>query len=102
MAGKEGYVSGRPWPHCEAIGEMCLVYQVGRFLGPEIATAVSDFILTAQDGARLTLQRNHEGFTLQVTGAVQRGAGEAFGLAEVKELHRRLDRLTNSRAGQRP
>ena len=102
MAGKDGDASERPWPHCEAIGGICLAYSVGRCLGPEIATAVSEFIFNAREGARLTLQRNQEGFSFQVTGAVQRGAGEAFGLAEVKELHRRLDRLTNSRAGQRP
>ena len=93
MAGKDGDASERPWPHCEAIGGTCLAYSVGRCLGPEIATAVSEFIFNAREGARLTLQRNQEGFSFQVTGAVQRGVGDAFDLAKVKELRRLLDRL---------
>jgi len=99
MAGKDGDASGRPWPHCEAIGGTCLAYSVGRCLGPEIATAVSEFIFNAREGARLTLQRNQEGFSLQVTGAVQRGDGDAFDLAKVKELRRRLERLASPGAG---
>lgn len=97
MEGKEEVADARerPWPHCEAIGGRCLAYDVGCLLGLGIATAVSDFILTAQEGARLTLQRNQEGFTLQVTGAVQKGAGDGLDLAKVKELRRRLERLAS-------
>ena len=97
MAGREGAAdaSSRPWPHCPAIGGTCLAYNVGRCLGPEIATAVTEFIFNARDGARLTLQRNHEDFTLQVTGAVQRGTHDTFDLSKLRDLHRRLDLLTN-------
>ena len=59
----------------------------------EIASAIADFILAAREGARLTLHRNREGFTLQVTGEVQRGGRGAFDLGKVKELRRLLDRL---------
>ena len=87
------------WPHCAAIGGNCLAYEVGRIVGPEMASAMTDFIFAAREGARLVLQRNREGFTVQVTGEVQRGGRGTFDLAGVKELRRHLDRLTGGRGG---
>jgi len=80
-----------PWPYCANIKGTCLAYDMGLHLGASIESTLFSFILNAEEGARLTLQRNHEGFTAQVTGAVLRAKGETFGLEEAQALRTRLD-----------
>jgi len=80
-----------PWPYCANIKGICLAYDMGLHLGASIESTLFSFILNAEQGARLTLQRNHEGFTAQVTGAVLRAEGETFGLEEAQALRTRLD-----------
>lgn len=102
MSGSRGEALGpaatgeEPWPYCANIKGTCLAYDTGLHLGASIASTLFSFILNAEEGARLTLQRNHEGFTAQVTGAVLRAEGlraegETFGLEEAQALRMRLD-----------
>lgn len=86
------------WPHCHALGGTCPVYLVGSYLGDTARLSVLRFILGAEEGARLTLQKNRVGFTVQVTGAVQRSEGETFGLAEARVLRETIEQLTKGSA----
>lgn len=49
-----------------------MAHAFGRHLGPGISGRVAEFIGTAEPGARLTLQKSKDGFTLQITGEVVR------------------------------
>ncbi|MBI1885446.1 MAG: hypothetical protein HYS09_03905 [Chloroflexi bacterium] len=93
MSARRGKAAGveKPWPYCADIEGTCLAYDMGRQLGASIESTLFSFIFSAEEGARLILQRNREGFTIQVTGAVQRTEGETFGRAEARALRRRLD-----------
>ena len=83
------------WPYCAMIEGTCLPYEMGQFLGGNIQSALLTFIFGAEQGARLILQKNHDGFTIQVTEAVQKATAEGFGLPEVRALRRRLELLTS-------
>ena len=82
-----------PWPHCASIGGTCLAYEMGQAVGEVVESALLTFMVSADDGSRLTLQKNRDGFTVQVTGAVGRATGGTFGLPEVQALRKRLDEL---------
>jgi hypothetical protein len=61
------------WPACAYIGGLeCVAHAFGRHLGPEISAQVAEFVGKAEPGARLTLQKSKDGFTLQITSAVIR------------------------------
>ncbi len=61
------------WPACAYIGGLeCVAHAYGRHLGPEISAKVAEFVGKAEPGARLTLQKNKDGFTLQITSEVIR------------------------------
>ena len=92
-------VDPRPWPYCSHIDGTCLAHEIGRSLGAGVESSLLTFVLTAEEGARLTLQRNREAFTVQITGAVQKGTGEEIGLPEVRLLRKRLD--ASGEAGQK-
>jgi len=82
------------WPHCPALDDTCLIYDVGELLGKNVRDALLSFILNAEDGARLTLQRSREGFTAQVTEAVQRSTGApALELSEARTWSERVGKL---------
>ena len=70
------------------------------YLGDAARVAVLRFILDAEEGARLTLQKNRVGFSVQVTGAVQRSDRESFGLAEARALRDTIERLTKETAAE--
>ena len=63
--------SGSDWPRCERLEVECLVHALGKQLGADTLTRLVSFVATTGRGGRLTLQRNHEGFTVQVTDAVE-------------------------------
>ena len=61
------------WPSCAYIGGLeCVAHAFGRHLGPDISARVAEFVGNAEPGARLTLQKNKDGFTLQITSEVIR------------------------------
>ena len=65
------------WPSCPYTGQDCIFQNLSQLLGANILGSLLSFILTTGEGTRLTLQRNKEGFTLQVTGPLQKTANEA-------------------------
>ncbi len=62
------------WPHCPYADRTCLLYDMAHSMGRNVHDTLVSFILAAEEGARLTLQRNRDGFTVQVTRAVQKTA----------------------------
>ena len=97
--GLESHEQG-PWPYCEAISGTCVVYEVGQSVGAKVGSALFGFIVNAEEGARLTLQKSHAGFTVQVTNAVQRGTTESVGLEELQALRDQLNLGRNVREKQ--
>ena len=79
------------WPNCDQIEGICPLYEMSQKSGVSILDALMTFIWSAEPGARLTLQKNRDEFTLQVTGAVQRSGGEVIGLEQLKIIRARLD-----------
>jgi hypothetical protein len=59
-------------------------------LGANIQDLLMTFIWAGEAGARLTLQKNRDGFTAQVTGAVQKAAEEPLDLPRLQALRQRL------------
>ncbi len=90
----ESPAKSRGWPYCSLVGGKCLAYDVSAVLGSNILQSLLAFVMTAEDGARLTLQKNKDGFTLQTTGAVQRPVEGPIGIKEVRLLRSRLSLLT--------
>ncbi len=79
------------WPHCESLRGICPLYDISALMGASVFDAFMTFLWSADAGARLTLQRNREEFTMQVTGAVQRSGGEVIGLEQVQNIRARID-----------
>lgn len=87
-----GEVTGQDqWPYCAPIGGVCVAYEVERRLGDDVGMAILNFILAAGEGARLILQKNKDGFSVQVTEAVLKGREQPLELAHVRALRERLD-----------
>ena len=84
------------WPRCDAVGGNCIGYVLADQLGANINRELMDFIWKGEDGSRLSLQKNRQGFTLQVTGKVHRSEGESeVTLEQFKRLKRHLDSTKN-------
>lgn len=98
-AGLESHEKGQ-WPYCAALGSTCLVYEMGRDLGANVGSALVSFVANAEEGARLILQRNRTGFTIQETKAVQRGTTKPVGLEELRALRDQLNSGRNEREKQ--
>ena len=79
------------WPHRPDIDDICPFYKMAQLLGANIHDLLLTFIGTAEEGSRLTLQRNQNGFTDQITGAVQRSNEDSLNLAAVLAIGRKLD-----------
>ena len=84
------------WPHCPALYGNCLVYDSTQRLGLEIYEALMTFIWSAEAGSRLTLQKNKDEFTLQITGAVYRSGGTLVNMNDLKQLRHKLDSLSST------
>ena len=61
-----------PSSPCSLSGGHCIVAQLEKVLGANILESIVDFSLNGFPGSRLSLQRNRDEFTLQVTGPIQR------------------------------
>ncbi len=79
------------WPHCESLEDICPLYDMSALMGVSVFEALMTFLWTAEPGARLTLEKNLDDFTLQITGAVQRGGEEAITLQQVQNIRARID-----------
>ncbi len=78
--------SGKDWPYCEFLDAQCLAHSLAQQLGTQPFTRLLNFVSMAEPGARLTLQRNHGGFTVQVTNAVVSAQGKRLDLEEFRQL----------------
>ncbi len=74
------------WPRCHQIDDLCPVFELSRILGTAVFDSLMEFSTSAQVGSRLTLQRNRNEFTSQVTGAVQRDRGDPINLDALRQL----------------
>ena len=74
------------WPHCPHLGDLCLLFDMSNSLGTNIRDILLGFIGDAEEGSRLTLQRNRDGFTAQVTGPVQRTSRDTVTLERLQAL----------------
>lgn len=63
-------------PNCTEVDGVCPYFEMAQSLGRHVHDTLMTFIATAETSSRLTLQKSQSGFTLQVTGAVQRSDGE--------------------------
>ena len=79
-----------PWPHCPSLGGLCPTFEMSQALGANIQDLLMTFIYAGEAGARLTLQKNRDGFTAQITGAVQKAAEEPLDLPRLQALRQRL------------
>ncbi len=80
----------RAWPECKYVGGPCLAYELSGSVGADLFSGLVAFIADSEPGARLTLQRNQSGFTLQVTGAVRRGEPRLLSPGEMSALGARF------------
>ncbi len=67
-----------------------MVHEAAVLLGSNILASLQSFIVTAEEGARLILQRNREGFTIQVTEPVERSTEEPLDIEGLKAWHEKL------------
>ncbi len=74
------------WPRCTQLGGWCLVYEVNRSLGATVFVELIEFLTSAESGSMLTLKRNDNGTSLQVTGPVRPPSDEVLTVAEVQQL----------------
>jgi len=87
------YADQAGWPYCPVLRGDCIVFDSPRLLGLDIYEALITFVLSAEAGSRLTLQKNKNGFTLQVTGAVYRSNERPSSASDLKLLRLKLDGL---------
>lgn len=82
------------WPNCPDVEDVCPIYSMARVLGTDVQSILVSFIGEADEGARLTLQKNQNGFTVQVTSAVKRGSESerTLDLDGLRSLDSKLDR----------
>ena len=84
------------WPKCPVVGGNCVEYDLATLLGQSVNVILQEFIWNRAEGSRLTLQRNKQGFSVQVTGEVHRSEDQNItGVEQFKEFRRHLDSLKN-------
>ena len=74
------------WPYCVALDCECIVHKAAGRIGQDLLSQFLTFVRASEEGSRLILQRNKEGFTAQVTGPVRRGIGEDLSKEDVELL----------------
>ena len=82
-----------PWPQCEILGDVCPLDSLAEVLGGDIVESIATFAVRGKPGARLVLQKNQDGFSIQVTKAVYRGTSDTAGLSSLHTLRGNLNML---------
>lgn len=70
--------------------ELCLLQKLAQAIGPEIFESLVKFILAPQAGSRLSLQRNQNEFTCQLTGPVARSSSSLVDRSDFQDLFRKF------------
>ncbi len=78
--------SRKDWPYCEFLDAQCLAHFLAQRLGTQSLTRLLTFSVKAEPGARLTLQRNQTGFTVQITNAVESTQGTRLEIEDFMQL----------------
>ena len=78
------------WPQCANTGCLCFAYEFSRRLGKNLCEELLDYIWSADEGSRLSLQCNRGGFTMQVTGPVRKTSKRELSLDELRAIGKRL------------
>ena len=73
-------------PECPYFKKPCPLLTISEVLGNNIYENLVQFIWTAKTGSRATLQHAREGFTIQVTDAVEGTVREAIEPGRMFEL----------------
>ena len=79
-----------PSPECSLLEGRRLLEQLAQALGPEILESLVTFILEPRPGSRLSLQRNQNDFTSQLTGPVVRSSSSPVELSDFRDLMRKI------------
>jgi|GEM_PF-1755403 len=74
------------WPHCTSVGGLCPVFEMSQVLGSNLQEMLMKFVLAGELGARLTIQKNRDGFTAQITSAVHRSDETPIDLVRLHAL----------------
>lgn len=78
------------WPYCDDLKGVCFTYRMAQFMGADLLDDMMVFIWNAQEGSRLTLHKNRNEFTLQITGPVKRAAKQPLELSSARKLQAAL------------
>ncbi len=89
--------SGEDWPYCVVTEGTCLAYQMGQTMGASLLEELVSFVLNAQEGSRLILQKNRDGCTLQATGPVNRSVKQNLELSRLREFRQMLNAAPTTR-----
>ena len=81
------------WPYCAPLCGICLVHEAVEFLGNNKYESLMTFTLEAKPGSRLILQKNRDGFSVQVTGSVEREDKASPDLSQLRTLRQKLNAL---------
>lgn len=81
------------WPDCPTLGGHCLLFQMAQVMGMNVFDTLVAFVLRAEAGSRLSLHRNRDEFTVQITGAVQRTATDTVDLTFLQGLQQKLEQV---------
>lgn len=83
---------GEPsWPNCESGAGLCPFYVMSQRLGGNTQEMLMRFIWTGEAGSRITIQKNVDGFTLQITSGVHRSDNSTLDLLRLQSLNRELE-----------
>lgn len=74
------------WPRCVPLGGRCFVYEMSQTLGADVFLEFVEFLTKAETGTMITLKRNDNGITAQVTGPVRHSSSKILTVAEVQQL----------------
>lgn len=90
-------VASPAWPYCPALRGTCLAVGLMEAMGQNVLDTLVTFVKGAEDGSRLTLQKNRDGLTTQVTWAVQKGhSGGQLDISGLRILREKMDRMNAS------
>ncbi len=81
----------RGWPYCERLQGDCLLHEAEVGLGEHLYEAFMAFVNANDEGGRLMLEKDENGFYLAITGAVDRTSAAKPDFEQLRAIRRQLD-----------